>query len=62
LRLRMLRRGEIEDISVSNEPIRVRGGVCGLVLDARGRPMKLPSDDTVRRARLKEWEFLLGEK
>jgi hypothetical protein len=59
LQLRMLRRGEIEDTSVLNEPIKVRGGVCGLVLDARGRPLKLPADDEKRQARLKEWELLL---
>lgn len=59
LRLRMLRRGEIDDTAVPNEPIKVRGGVCGLVLDARGRPLKLPADDEKRQARLKEWELLL---
>jgi len=59
LQLRMLRRGEIEDTAVLNEPIKVRGGVCGLVLDARGRPLKLPADDEKRQARLKEWELLL---
>lgn len=58
LQLRMLRRGEIEDTAVPNEPIKVRGGICGLVLDARGRPLKLPADDEKRQTLLKEWESL----
>lgn len=62
LQLRMLRRGEIEDIAIPNEPIRVRGGVCGLVLDARGRPLKLPADDEKRRSLLEEWELLLSAR
>jgi uncharacterized protein (TIGR01319 family) len=62
LQIKMLRRGEIEDTAIANEPVRVRGGVCGLVLDARGRPLKLSSNDEVRRQRLKEWEILLAEK
>jgi len=62
LQVRMLRRGEIEDTTITNELVQVRGGVCGVVLDARGRPLKLSANDEVRRERFKEWEFLLGEK
>lgn len=62
MRINMLRRGEIEEINLTGEPIKVNGGVCGLVLDARGRPLKLPNDATVRRECLKEWEFLLSTK
>jgi len=58
LKITMLRRGEIEEISLTGEPIKVSGGVCGLVLDARGRPLKLPADDAARQELLKEWEFL----
>jgi len=62
LRISMLRRGEIEEISLTGEPIKVNGGVCGLVLDARGRPLKLPADDSTRRELIKNWEFLLSTK
>ncbi|HOW92616.1 MAG TPA: hypothetical protein PK883_09895, partial [Anaerolineaceae bacterium] len=58
LKINMLRRGEIEEISLSGEPIKVNGGVCGLVLDARGRPLKLPADDEARQTLIKEWEIL----
>jgi len=58
LKITMLRRGEIEEISLTGEPIKVNGGVCGLVLDARGRPLKLPADDAARQELLEGWEFL----
>ena len=32
-----------------------RGGVVGLILDGRGRPIHLPADDAARVARLREW-------
>jgi len=38
----------------------VQGGVCGVVVDARGRPIVLPEDQGRRIELLKEWEFLLG--
>ncbi len=34
---------------------RVRGGVAGLILDGRGRPLNLPTDAGDRIARLREW-------
>jgi len=33
----------------------VEGGVAGLIIDARGRPLNLPGDDAKRMARLREW-------
>jgi uncharacterized protein (TIGR01319 family) len=33
----------------------VQGGVCGVVVDARGRPLQLPADDAVRIAQLRAW-------
>ncbi|MDP2873111.1 MAG: hypothetical protein Q8P31_11320 [Bacillota bacterium] len=33
----------------------VTGGRCGLVFDARGRPVSLPRDPEVRRSKLLEW-------
>ena len=40
----------------------VRGGTVGLVLDGRGRPIKLPVDGTERRARIRNWMQALGLK
>lgn len=33
----------------------IDGGMMGLIIDARGRPLTLPSDETERRARLLQW-------
>ena len=38
---------------------KVQGGVVGLVLDARGRPLALPDDETLRAERLKDWMAVL---
>ncbi|HEY0070448.1 MAG TPA: hypothetical protein VGE04_10820, partial [Chloroflexia bacterium] len=33
----------------------VKGGLVGLVIDARGRPLDLPEDGTVRRTMIRGW-------
>ena len=38
----------------------VEGGVVGLIIDARGRPLQLPSDPTRRIAKLIEWHKALN--
>jgi uncharacterized protein (TIGR01319 family) len=37
----------------------VQGGVIGLIIDTRGRPMQLPSDDAARVAALQKWNAAL---
>lgn len=39
---------------------RVRGGVVGLILDGRGRPIALPEDAVTRRRDLERWNRALG--
>jgi hypothetical protein len=39
----------------AQENVTVEGGVVGLVLDGRGRPIALPSGDAERTAKLNEW-------
>lgn len=39
---------------------RVRGGIAGLVLDGRGRPLALPENGRTRVARLRAWLEALG--
>lgn len=34
---------------------KIRGGVVGLIIDARGRPLTLPEDESGRRRKLLEW-------
>lgn len=39
---------------------RVEGGVVGVLLDGRGRPLQLPTDDAERAARLLKWLAAAG--
>jgi hypothetical protein len=39
---------------------KVVGGACGVVIDARGRPVALPPDDARRRDLMKKWTLSLG--
>jgi hypothetical protein len=36
------------------------GGVLGIIIDARGRPLSLPADDEKRRAKIRDWMSQLG--
>lgn len=38
----------------------VEGGVVGLLLDGRGRPLQLPEEDAVRQRKLTEWLLAIG--
>jgi hypothetical protein len=38
----------------------IDGGLMGLIIDARGRPLNLPTDETERQARLLQWIQALG--
>ncbi len=38
----------------------IDGGLVGLIVDARGRPLNLPTDDAERQARLLQWSQSLG--
>lgn len=38
----------------------VHGGLVGLVIDARGRPIELPRDDHARRSLLRQWQWDMG--
>jgi len=36
--------------------VEVRGGALGVIVDARGRPLRLPSGDEVRSAAFEAWQ------
>jgi uncharacterized protein (TIGR01319 family) len=38
----------------------VQGGVAGIIVDTRGRPLQLPADDALRIAKLKSWLAAMG--
>lgn len=46
--------------SASTRSFKVIGGLCGLVIDARGRPLNLPGDARRRQELLQKWALTLG--
>lgn len=40
--------------------ITVHGGAVGLVVDVRGRPLKLPEEDEERQRRVRQWHWDMG--
>jgi hypothetical protein len=40
--------------------LKVTGGLLGVVIDARGRPLRLPEDDHDRVEQLRRWLWILG--
>jgi hypothetical protein len=42
------------------KPIKVEGGLVGLIVDARGRPLQLPPDPAKRRERVQQWLWDVG--
>jgi hypothetical protein len=59
--LQQLRPVEIDPTrKTSSRSFKIIGGVCGAVIDARGRPLDLPGDASRRRDMLKKWSLALG--
>lgn len=48
-------RTRVEATGLAEEYYRVNGGICGLVIDARGRPLDMPSNADLRHKLLQEW-------
>jgi len=40
--------------------VQVTGGALGVVIDARGRPLQIPSDPVRRRELMKRWSYAVG--
>lgn len=59
--LNPMRRTEVESKGRKNSSgFKVIGGACGVIVDARGRPLNLPPDDSRRREMIKKWNSTLG--
>jgi len=62
IHLEMLRQVEIDQLRKGANPsYQVTGGACGVVIDARSRPISLPSDAAERRELLSSWDAALSE-
>ena len=53
-------RGVVIDPVRKASGFKVFGGLCGVVIDARGRPLSLPTDHDLRRQTLQHWASILG--
>jgi hypothetical protein len=60
LALQPLHRSDIGNGPGRNATIQVAGGVMGVVIDARGRPLVLPEDPVRRRELFKKWLWSVG--
>ena len=60
LTLQPLNRSDIGNGPGRNAAIQVAGGVMGVVIDARGRPLSLPEDPVRRRELFKKWLWSVG--
>ncbi len=60
LTLNLARRTSVEGLLAPDEPFKVHGGICGVVIDARGRPLPFVKDVNARNENYKRWMFMLG--
>jgi len=60
LTLQPLHRSDVGNGPGRNAAIQVAGGVMGVVIDARGRPLALPEDSVRRRELFKKWLWSVG--
>lgn len=56
IHLDALRGTEIDPHGKQGGRFKIVGGICGAVIDARGRPILLPKEDGRRRELLKKWQ------
>lgn len=60
LTLQPMNRSDIGNGPGRNAALQVAGGVMGVVIDARGRPLALPEDPVRRRELFKKWFWSVG--
>src|SRR5215212_7129309 len=60
LSLQPLRRADAGLGSGKSGVVTVTGGALGVVIDARGRPLQIPSDPVRRRELMKRWSYAVG--
>ena len=60
LTLQPMNRADIGYGPGRSQTVTVNGGALGVVIDARGRPLQLPSDPVRRRELMKKWLWTLG--
>jgi hypothetical protein len=56
------RQSRMELTGLTEGAFRINGGICGLVIDARGRPISFPKDNAKREQMLQTWTASLQEQ
>lgn len=59
LELTLSRNARVETSELADTRFKVNGGLCGLVIDARGRPLRLPTNTNVRGELFARWNSML---
>jgi hypothetical protein len=62
LDLELSRLAHVENSELAETHFKVNGGLCGLVIDARGRPIKLPNNPNIRGELFSRWNSMLNGK
>jgi hypothetical protein len=60
LQLRPLKRFDVGAGPGRGYKRKIYGGMVGVIIDARGRPLVLPADDGERRAKMQQWLWDMG--
>jgi len=60
VKIQAMHNTEVDPRGKHSGDFQIVGGVCGAVIDARGRPLTLPPDDSRRREMIKKWNLALG--
>ena len=55
LEIRPTRQFDIGGQSGRAAKTEVEGGLLGIIIDARGRPLRFPADDELRQEQLQQW-------
>ncbi len=61
LYLEPMHRTRIEASGLVEDFYKVNGGICGLIIDARGRPLNMPENEEEREELYDSWKVALGE-
>jgi hypothetical protein len=62
LELELTRGVQVEAIDLADTHYKINGGLCGLIIDARGRPLKLPQNPAIRSELFSRWQEMLDAK
>jgi hypothetical protein len=62
LELQVNRNARVDANELDDNRYKINGGLCGLVIDARGRPLRLPSNASVRSELFARWKATLKSK